>query len=344
MADPRFFTKQQPVTAGELAAHIKAEVKAGDADFLINDIASLSSAGESDVSFLENEKYFSELKSSRAGAVIISQEKAEAARQGIVCLISANPYQSFALAAQLFYPDALNGQAVTSDQVDFVHPEAKLEANVTVGLGAVIGAGAEIGSGTKIGPHSVIGPGCIIGRNSQIAAHVSITHAYIGDRVIIHSHVSIGQDGFGFAPNASGHIKIPQLGRVIIQNDVEIGAGCTIDRGAIPDTVIGEGTKIDNLCHLAHNTRLGRHCFMAGQSGLAGSASVGDYVMIGGKVGISGHLSIGNHVTIQGGSVVTKDLPDGAQVSGYPARDVNVWRRQQAMLSRLVKAGSSKKP
>ncbi|MGC6471768.1 MAG: UDP-3-O-(3-hydroxymyristoyl)glucosamine N-acyltransferase [Parvibaculales bacterium] len=344
MADPRFFKKHPPVAAAELADRIGAKVKTGDADFQIHDVASLSRAEEGDVSFLENEKYLSDLKTSQAGAVIVAPERAADVPDNTVALIADKPYQGFALAAQLFYPEALVCEPVAGLQDQPVHPEAQLEAGVELGQGVVIGAGVHIGSGTKIGANTVIGPGCVIGRDCRIGSNVTIIYALIGDRVIIHANTAIGQDGFGFAPEASGHIKIPQLGRVIIQNDVEIGSGCTIDRGTIPDTVVGEGTKIDNLCQLAHNTTIGRHCFMASQSGMAGSSSIGDYVMIGGKVGIAGHLKVGSQVTIQGGSVVTKDLPDGAHVSGYPARDVGVWRRQQAALSRLLKSDSGKKP
>ncbi|MGC6511359.1 MAG: UDP-3-O-(3-hydroxymyristoyl)glucosamine N-acyltransferase [Parvibaculales bacterium] len=338
MADPRFFRKRDPVSASELADRIGADVEPGSGTLPIQDVASLAQAGSGDVSFLENEKYLQDLKGSHAGAVIVSPERADAVPDNSVALITSKPYQGFALAAQFFYPEATLCEPLAGLQDEAVHADAKLEEGVVLGHGVVIGAGAEIGSGTKIAANTVIGSGCVLGRDCRIGSNVTITHALIGDRVIVHSNTAIGQDGFGFAPGDSGHIKIPQLGRVLIQNDVEIGAGCAIDRGAIPDTVIGEGTKIDNLCQLAHNSSLGRHCFMAAQSGLAGSSSVGDYTMIGGKVGIAGHLKIGNHVIIQGASVVTKNLPDKAHVSGYPARAVNDWRRQQAQISRLSKS------
>ncbi len=343
MADPRFFKKPSAVSAQALAEIIGAEIKSGDCQHLISDVASLSQASERDVSFLENDKYLPELKTGSAGAVILPPDKIKDAPQGTVCLAVSQPYQGFARAAQFLYPEATLCEPVSGIQHRAVHPDARLEENIEIGIGAVIGSHVEIGAGTKIAANVVVGAGCVIGRNCRIGANSTLSHALIGDRVIIHPQASIGQDGFGFVPQAPAHIKIPQLGRVIIQNDVEIGAGSMIDRGALSDTIVAEGSKLDNQCHLAHNVQIGRHCLMAAQSGIAGSAKLGDHVMIGGKAGIVGHITIGNNVTIHGATVVMKDLPDGAQVSGYPARDVSIWRRQHAALSRLVKAKSGKK-
>ncbi|MGC6475228.1 MAG: UDP-3-O-(3-hydroxymyristoyl)glucosamine N-acyltransferase [Parvibaculales bacterium] len=342
MADPRFFSKAPSVKAKELAALLGCEI-IGDGETMIENVASLAQARAGDVSFFEAEKYIEDLQKTQASAVILHQDKSAQAAHLKCAFVSQEPYKDFARAVQIFYPDEQPARHVSGMQELAIHPSAQIEDNVDIAIGVVIGPNAEIGAGTKIAANSVIGEGCVIGRDCRIGANVTISHTLMGDQVYIHPQVSIGQDGFGFAPDMSGHVKIPQLGRVIIQNNVEIGAGTMIDRGGLDDTIIGEGTKIDNLCHIAHNVVIGRHCFFAGQSGVAGSTHIGDFAFVGGKVGISGHLSIGQGVKLQGASVVTKDLPDGAHVSGYPARDVQTWRKQEATLARLAKSKDKNK-
>jgi UDP-3-O-[3-hydroxymyristoyl] glucosamine N-acyltransferase len=223
-----------------------------------------------------------------------------------------------------------------------VHPAARLEANVTVDPLAVIGADAEIGAGTVIAVGAVIGPGVRIGRDCAIGAGTTIQHALIGDRVIIHPGVRIGQDGFGYLPGPKGHQKIPQTRRVIIQDDVEIGANSAIDRGATRDTVIGEGTKIDNLVQIAHNTSIGRHCLLAAQTGISGSVEVGDYVMMGGQVGIADHLTIGDGAMLAARSGVTSNVPAGGRYNGWPAQPSREWLRGVSWLRRMARnAGKS---
>jgi UDP-3-O-[3-hydroxymyristoyl] glucosamine N-acyltransferase len=195
-----------------------------------------------------------------------------------------------------------------------------IERGAVVEAGAIVGAGAAIGAGTTIAPGAVVGPECRIGRDSYVGPNATIVCALVGDRVFIHAGVRIGQDGFGYVPGRTGPDKVPQIGRVIIQDDVEIGANTTIDRGAIGDTVIGQGTKIDNLVQIAHNVRIGRCCLIAGQCGISGSVVLGDFVALGGSVGLKDHLNIGSGAQIAAGSGVMYDIPAGEKWAGSPAQ------------------------
>jgi UDP-3-O-[3-hydroxymyristoyl] glucosamine N-acyltransferase len=217
-----------------------------------------------------------------------------------------------------------------------VHPLARLEAGVIVDPGAVIGRGAEIGARTIIGANVVIGPEVRIGRDGSVGASTTIMAALIGDRVIIHPGAHIGQDGFGFALGARGHLKVPQIGRVIIQDDVEIGAGVTIDRGANRDTVIGEGVKIDNLVQIGHNVLVGRHAVLVAQSGVSGSSAVGDFAALGGQAGIAGHLTIGAGAQVAAAAGVMTDVPAGERWAGAPAKPVREFFREVAAIKRLA--------
>jgi UDP-3-O-[3-hydroxymyristoyl] glucosamine N-acyltransferase len=208
---------------------------------------------------------------------------------------------------------------------------------VQLGAGVTIGPGADIGEKTRIAAGSVIGRGVTIGRNCLIGPRACIECAHIGDEVVIQAGAVIGSSGFGFASLVDGHVKIPQLGRVIVQDRVEIGANSTIDRGALGDTLIGEGTKIDNLVQIGHNTRIGRHCVMAGQVGISGSVTLGDFVLLGGKVGVADHVTIGDRVRVAALSGVGTDLQAGVDYGGIPARPVMQWKREVAVLAKLVR-------
>jgi UDP-3-O-[3-hydroxymyristoyl] glucosamine N-acyltransferase len=218
-----------------------------------------------------------------------------------------------------------------------IHPDAKLEPGVVVEAHAVVGPRAEIGRGTVISPNSVIGFDVRIGRDSYIGPTTVVIHALLGDRVTIHSGACIGQDGFGFVPGQQRHTKIPQVGRVVIQDDVEIGANSTVDRGSSRDTIIGQGTKIDNLVQIGHNVIIGRNCLIAGHVGISGSVVIGDFVMLGGKVGLRDNISIGSGAIIAGASAVRSDVPAGARWAGFPAQSIQRWLREVALLRRMAR-------
>jgi UDP-3-O-[3-hydroxymyristoyl] glucosamine N-acyltransferase len=251
-----------------------------------------------------------------------------------VCLISvAQPQLAFARIGLLYYPSLRPEPQISADAR--IDPSAIIGEGSRIDAGAIVGAGAEIGSGCHIACQAVIGDGVVLGDGSAVGANSSVSHAIIGARVQIATGVSIGGQGFGFVATANGRLRIPQLGRVIIENDVEIGANCAIDRGSTGDTVIGAGTVLDNLVHIAHNVRLGRHCIVCGQVGIAGSTVVGNGVMIGGQVGISDHLHVGSGARIASKSGVIRDIKDGEAVGGYPAMPVRELHKQTATGFRL---------
>jgi UDP-3-O-[3-hydroxymyristoyl] glucosamine N-acyltransferase len=332
------------LTTGEIAALTGAKLRNGDPpDRRIRNIAPLDTAGASDVSFLENSKYAGELSTTRAGACLIAPRFIESAPRNLVVLETPQPYPAFVtitrkLFGNLLRPSSLFGTSgrAASAQID---PTARLEADVIVDPLAVIGPRAEIGAGTLIGPGAVIGSDVRIGRQCAIGAHASIIHALIGDRVIIHPGVRIGQDGFGFLPSRQGHQKIPQTRRVIIQDDIEIGANTTIDRGATRDTVIGEGTKIDNLVQIGHNVSIGRHCLIVSQVGISGSVTVGDYAMLGGQAGVADHIRIGEGAMVGARAGVMTNIPAGGRWAGFPAEPAIEWKRGIATVRRLVRRG-----
>jgi UDP-3-O-[3-hydroxymyristoyl] glucosamine N-acyltransferase len=332
------------LTTGEIAALTGAKLRNGDPpDRRIRNIAPLDTAGASDVSFLENSKYAGELSTTRAGACLIAPRFIESAPRNLVVLETLQPYPAFVaitrkLFGNLLRPSSLFGTSgrAASAQIDST---ARLEADVIVDPLAVIGPRAEIGAGTLIGPGAVIGSDVRIGRQCAIGAHASIIHALIGDRVIIHPGVRIGQDGFGFLPSRQSHQKIPQTRRVIIQDDIEIGANTTIDRGATRDTVIGEGTKIDNLVQIGHNVSIGRHCLIVSQVGISGSVTVGDYAMLGGQAGVADHIRIGEGAMVGARAGVMTNIPAGGRWAGFPAEPAIEWKRGIATVRRLVRRG-----
>jgi len=317
MADPRFFRRAGPFTVSQIAEMTGAEPGPGvDADRVLNDVAALDTAGGDELGFLENTKYLDAFAASGAGACFVQAKFAARAPQGMALLISAAPYKAYARAAQAFYPDT----AAAS-----VSPRAEIDPS------------AEIGRNCRIGANTVIGAGVVIGDDCDIAANVTISHSVIGDRVRLYPGVRIGQDGFGFAPDPAGHVKVPQLGRVMIGSDVEIGANSCIDRGSGPDTVIADGCWIDNLVQIGHNVRLGRGCILVGQSGVAGSSTLGDFVAVGGQVAIAGHLTVGSGAQIAGQSGVVADVEAGVVVGGTPAQPIRDWHRQSLLLAKMVR-------
>jgi UDP-3-O-[3-hydroxymyristoyl] glucosamine N-acyltransferase len=335
------------LTIEEIAELTGAKPRAGDPlDRRIGNIAPLDTAVGCDISFIDNSRYLDAFALTRAGACFVGPRFEAAAPRQPAVLVTGEPYRAFVAVARALFPDALRPSslfAVTGRSNDArVHPSARLEAGVTVDPLAVIGPGAEIGAGTVIAAGAVIGPGVCIGRDCAVGAGATIQHAVIGDRVIVHPGARIGQDGFGYLPGPKGHQKIPQTRRVIIQDDVEIGANSTIDRGSNRDTVIGEGTKIDNLVQIGHNCSIGRHCVIVAQTGISGSVKVGDYVMMGGQVGIGDHLTIGDGAMLGGGAGVISNIAAKARVVGYPAQPRQEWLRGVALVRRMARgAGKS---
>jgi UDP-3-O-[3-hydroxymyristoyl] glucosamine N-acyltransferase len=336
MEHPGFFACAGPFTLGEVARAAEAAPAQGvDLSLPIAGVRALSEAGPGQVSFLDNRKYLAQLGTTKAGACFVAAGFADRVPAGTAALVARAPYRSFALALQLFYPEAMRCKAARAGGGTLVDPTAEIEAGAEIEPGAIIGPEARIGRGTRVAAGAVVGYRVHIGRDGYIGALATVTHALVGDRVILHSGVRVGQDGFGFAMSPRGHLKVPQIGRVIIQDDVEIGANSTIDRGALKDTIIGEGTKIDNLVQIGHNVVIGRHCVIVAQCGISGSTEFGDFVVMGGQAGAVGHIRIGSGAQVAGSSHVKDDLPAGGRYGGTPAKPLRVWARELAAITRL---------
>lgn len=336
MADPRFFTVAGPFTVAEIAARTGAEIGGAiEPGRLLRDVGPLESATSEHLTFLDNRKYLPAFRRTRAGAAFVHPDVVAAAPRGLTLLLTPAPYRAYGVAAQVFYPDPPLSSCIAASAV--IDPTARLGVNCRVEPNAVIGVGVEIGRGCQIGANAVIGAGCVLGEEVRLGANAGLSHCLVGSRVRIYPGARIGQDGFGFAPDPSGHVKVPQLGRVIIGDDVEIGANSTIDRGTGPDTVIGAGTMIDNLVQIGHNVQIGRGCVIVAQVGISGSTRLGDFVMIGGQGGVTGHLTIGDGARIAAQSGVMRDVAPGETVMGSPAVLIREHHRQVTLLRRLAR-------
>jgi UDP-3-O-[3-hydroxymyristoyl] glucosamine N-acyltransferase len=341
MADPRFYDNRGPFTIAEICAHVSAGVPEDtDPNATIADLATLEGAGAKHLSFCAA-KNSDALSGTHAGCCFIEKPLERGAGTGTLLIVCDSVLHAFAGAARLFYP--VHGLEEWS-QEDAVHPSANFEEGVQLAPGVVVGPDVEIGAGTNIGPNAVIGRGVRIGRNCRIGRNAGIGFALLGDGVEVLPGAQIGQSGFGFAGSAKGHMNIPQLGRVIVQDGVEIGACTTIDRGALGDTVIGEGTKIDNLVQIGHNTHLGRHCVIVAQAGISGSCELGDFVVLGGQVGISDHVRLGDHARLAArAAAVPGEYPGHADYGGVPAKPIRQWHREVAAVALLAKRGGRKR-
>lgn len=333
MADRRFFQALGPLTLAQIAEATGARLLDPSAkDRMIAAAAPLRSAGVDGVSFLSDNRHAAALAETKAGAVFVAEAVADKAPAGVAVLVTDFPQAAWAMAASLLHRPHIH------DGADgLVHPSAKIEADVVLGPGVMVGPGAAIGAGTVIASAAVIGPGVAIGRDCRIGAYASVHFALIGDRVSILAGARIGEAGFGVAPSPKGAVDVPQLGRVILQDGVTIGANSCVDRGSYDDTVIGENTKLDNLCHVAHGVRMGRNCAAAAYVGIAGSTVVGDGVQFGGRAGVRDHVTIGDRAAIAAGAAVLHDVPAGEVWAGYPAKPIRQWKREEALLAQLTK-------
>lgn len=337
LGDPRFFRGKGPFALGAVAEAAGAALPPeADPARPIRRPAPLDAAGPDAVSFLENSRYAEALASSRAGACLLRQADAAKAPPGMAALVCAQPYLAWARVLALFFPEPGLGEGRIEPGA-MVDPAAVLGAGVRVAPGAVVRARAVIGPGTEIGENAVIGEGVVLGAGCRVGALASLSHAILGDRVVIGPGARIGHAGFGFAPGPRGFEAVPQLGRVLIGDDADIGANTAIDRGSGQDTVIGAGSRIDNLVQIGHNVRLGRRCVIVAQAGVSGSAVLCDGVMLGGQAGVTGHLRIGAGARIGAQAGVIGDVPARADYLGSPAQPVRQHWRTVAALNRLAR-------
>ncbi len=334
MIDERFYRRAGPFSLAQVAAYVNGTLEPqSTADLLVADIAVPDQAGPTDLGVFSDARYCQACRDSRAAAIVTSHKLADLLPNRPLVVVTV-PRLAYAMICRLFYP---------APPVEaYLSPEAHIDSSATIGEGCRIEAGAGIGSGAVLGSRcridrgAVIGDGVRLGEDCMIGANAVVSHADLGARVFVAAGSAIGDAGFGFVPAPGGLMRVPQLGRVLVGDDVEIGNNCTIDRGALGDTVIGAGTKIDNLVHIAHNVKIGRFCIITAQVGIAGSTRIGDGTMIGGQAAIADHVTVGAGVKIVPQSGIIRDIPDGETVGGSPALPVRDWHRQTVALAKLA--------
>jgi UDP-3-O-[3-hydroxymyristoyl] glucosamine N-acyltransferase len=340
VADPRFYTCSGPFRLGDLCARIGADVPETGSDVLIYDVASLNDASPGSLTFAQNKGALTAIASLEAAACLVSAADAASLPAGVIAIIANEPRRAFALAAQAFYPRKTGSGIHSPDAI--IDPSARIGVQVDIGAKVTIGAGVEIGAGSIIGAGTIIGDGVMIGAEAEIATHVSLSHCLIGDRVTLHAGVRIGEPGFGVVPGPRGFTRVPQLGRVIIQDDADIGANTCIDRGALGDTVIGEGTWIDNLVQVGHNVRIGRYCVIAAQVGISGSVTIGDFVAIGGQAAFAPHVTVAAGAEIGAQCGVMRDVGPRERLLGTPAQPAREFFRTVTLLRKMSARSSDK--
>ena len=334
MPNRYFFSAKGPFTLAELAEIGQCSLVRGDGATKIGDVATLQEASENTITFYVNRNYADALKATQASAVILDKQSWVNAPDGCALLVSEYPYRSYAKIAAHFYPEA--------NQKPIIHPSAAIHQDVQLGKGVYVGENAVIDHGVKIGDHVAIGANSVIdycveiGENTKIGSGVYLGYCHIGASCLIHAGVCIGTRGFGFDMDKQGYIDVPQIGGVIIGDNVEVGANSTIDRGAGPNTIIGDGTRIDNLVQIGHNVRIGKGCVIVAQAGIAGSTVLEDYVICAAKSGIAGHLTVSKGAQIGAMAGVMRNVKAGERVGGIPAIPIKEWFRQQVVVKKLM--------
>ncbi len=336
--DPRFFGRAGPFSLAEIAgaAHGAVLHKPARAQGRLVGVAPLQLAGPDQVSFLDNRKYLPALQTSAAGVVILHPDMLTRLPPGSAALVTEEPYVAWAQVAALFHPVRPARPGVHPSA--FVDPAARVDPSAEIGPMGIVLADAEVGAGCRIGPGALIGEGVVLGADCRIGAGAGVTHALLGSRVYVYPGARVGQEGFGFATTAAGMLSVPQLGRVVLEDDVEVGANSTIDRGSAQDTVIGAGSRLDNLVMIAHNVRLGRCCVVVSQAGISGSTTLEDFVVVAAQAGLTGHLRVGQAARIGAQAGIMSDVEAGAAVVGSPAMPVREFFRNVAFLRRAARA------
>jgi UDP-3-O-[3-hydroxymyristoyl] glucosamine N-acyltransferase len=333
IGDPRFFARSGSHSLATVAE--TAGAAAPSIDLLLTGVAPLQTAEPDEVSFLDNRRYAPALEKTLAGAVIIHPDMLSRVPAGTVPIVTAEPYAGWARVAALFHPTPPGRPGVHLSA--FVAEGARVDPSAEVGPFALVEAGAAVGAGCRIGPYTAVGSGVVLGPECRIGAHASLSHALLGARVYVYPGARIGQEGFSFASTETGFLTVPQLGRVVLEDDVEVGANTTIDRGSTGDTVIGAGSRLDNLVQIGHNVRLGRCCVIVAQVGIAGSTVLEDFVQVGGQAAMAGHVRIGKGARIGAQAGVISDVPPSAALVGSPAQPRQEFFRQMVALKRMAR-------